>query len=93
MSSSAIASRIVSGVGVLQEPPRRVLGTTLASIRTLQQQLKALDKTIAQELPRFANALQCAGPGASLDSDVPPWFSSKVLRAERTSQILKLPRC
>jgi len=32
---------------VLQEPLRLVLGTTLATIRTLQTQLKTLDKTIA----------------------------------------------
>src|SRR5215212_10073545 len=35
---------------VLQEPLRLVLGTTLTSIRSLQSQLKSLDKTIAQEL-------------------------------------------
>jgi transposase len=35
---------------VLQEPLRLVLGTTLATIRTLQSQLKTLDKTIGQEL-------------------------------------------
>lgn len=35
---------------VLQQPLRLVLGTTLATIRTLQTQLKTLDKTIAQEL-------------------------------------------
>lgn len=42
---------------VLQEPLRLVLGTTLASIRTLQQQLKAVDKTIAQELTTIPQTL------------------------------------
>jgi len=42
---------------VLQEPLRLVLGTTLATIRTLQQQLKAVDKTIAQELTTIPQTL------------------------------------
>lgn len=42
---------------VLQEPLRLVLGTTMASIRTLQQQLKAVDKTIAQELAAIPQTL------------------------------------
>jgi transposase len=42
---------------VLQEPLRLVLGTTMASIRTLQQQLKSLDKTIAQELAAIPQSL------------------------------------
>jgi flagellar biosynthesis chaperone FliJ len=42
---------------VLQEPLRLVLGTTMATIRTLQQQLKALDKTIAQELAGIPQTL------------------------------------
>jgi transposase len=42
---------------VLQEPLRLVLGTTLATIRTLQQQLKAVDKTIAQELTSIPQTL------------------------------------
>ena len=50
---------------VLQEPLRLVLGTTMASIRTLQQQLKALDKTIAQELaalPQTLSSVPGLGP-------------------------------
>jgi hypothetical protein len=50
---------------VLQEPLRLVLGTTLATIRTLQQQLKALDKTIAQELaaiPQTLSSVPGLGP-------------------------------
>jgi Transposase/Transposase IS116/IS110/IS902 family len=42
---------------VLQEPLRLVLGTTLATIRTLQTQLKTLDKTIAQELAAIPQTL------------------------------------
>jgi transposase len=42
---------------VLQEPLRLVLGTTLATIRTLQTQLKTLDKTIAQELVAIPQTL------------------------------------
>ena len=42
---------------VLQEPLRLVLGTTLATIRTLQMQLKTLDKTIAQELAAIPQTL------------------------------------
>lgn len=42
---------------VLAEPLRLVLGTTMATIRTLQQQLKALDKTIAQELAAIPQTL------------------------------------
>lgn len=50
---------------VLQEPLRLVLGTTMATIRTLQQQLKALDKTIAQELaaiPQTLSSVPGLGP-------------------------------
>lgn len=50
---------------VLQEPLRLVLGTTLASIRTYQQQLKNLDKTIAQELtsiPQTLSSVPGLGP-------------------------------
>jgi transposase len=50
---------------VLQEPLRLVLGTTLASIRSLQQQLKTLDKTIAQELaaiPQTLSSVPGLGP-------------------------------
>lgn len=43
---------------VLQEPVRLVLATTMASIRTLQQQLAAVDKTIAQELATIPHTLQ-----------------------------------
>jgi hypothetical protein len=42
---------------VLQEPLRLVLGTTLATIRSLQSQLKTLDKTIAQELAALPQTL------------------------------------
>lgn len=50
---------------VLHEPLRLVLGTTMATIRTLQQQLKALDKTIAQELaaiPQTLSSVPGLGP-------------------------------
>jgi transposase len=50
---------------VLQEPLRLVLGMTMASIRSLQQQLKALDKTIAQELaaiPQTLSSVPGLGP-------------------------------
>ena len=42
---------------VLQEPLRLVLGTTLATIRSLQTQLKTLDKTIALELAAIPQTL------------------------------------
>jgi transposase len=42
---------------VLAEPLRLVLATTLATVRTLQQQLKAIDKTIAQELATIPQTL------------------------------------
>jgi transposase len=42
---------------VLAEPLRLVLGTTMATIRTLQQQLNALEKTIAQELAAIPQTL------------------------------------
>jgi len=42
---------------VLQEPLRLVLGTTLATIRSLQTQLRTLDKTIAQELASIPQTL------------------------------------
>jgi Transposase IS116/IS110/IS902 family/Transposase len=42
---------------VLQQPLRLVLATTLATIRTLQAQLKTLDKTIAQELAAIPQTL------------------------------------
>jgi transposase len=50
---------------VLQEPLRLVLASTLASIRSLQQQLKTLDKTIAQELaaiPQTLSSVPGLGP-------------------------------
>jgi len=47
---------------VLQEPLRLVLGTTLATIRTLHTHLKSLDKTIAQELATIPQTLASA-PG------------------------------
>jgi len=42
---------------VLQQPLRLVLATTLATIRTLQGQLKTLDKTIAHELAAIPQTL------------------------------------
>lgn len=42
---------------VLAEPLRLVLGTTLATIRTLQRQLKAMDTTIARELAPISQTL------------------------------------
>ncbi len=42
---------------VLDEPLTLVLGTTLATIRTLQAQLKAVDATIARELAPIAQTL------------------------------------
>jgi transposase len=47
---------------VLDEPLTLVLGTTMATIRTLQVQLKAVDKTIAQELRALPQTL-CSVPG------------------------------
>jgi transposase len=50
---------------VLQEPLRLVLGTTMASIRTLPQQLKTLEMTIAQELaaiPQTLSSVPGLGP-------------------------------
>ena len=50
---------------VLAEPLRLILGTTMATLRTLQQQLKALDKTIAQELaglPQTLSSVPGLGP-------------------------------
>lgn len=43
---------------VLDEPITLVLGTTMASIRALQVQLAAIDKTIAQELKAIPQTLQ-----------------------------------
>jgi transposase len=43
---------------VLQEPVRLVLATTMATIRTLQQQLAAVNKTIAQELALIPHTLE-----------------------------------
>lgn len=42
---------------VLDEPLTLVLGTTMATIRTLQAQLKAVDTTIARELAPIAQTL------------------------------------
>ncbi len=42
---------------VLDEPLTLVLGTTMATIRTLQAQLKAVDATIARELAPIAQTL------------------------------------
>lgn len=42
---------------VLQEPLRLILGTTLATIRVLQTQLRHLDKTIAHDLRGVPNSL------------------------------------
>lgn len=50
---------------VLAQPLRIVLSTTMANIRTLQAQLKALDKTIAQELsaiPQTLSSVPGLGP-------------------------------
>jgi hypothetical protein len=57
---------------VLQEPLRLVLGTTLATIRTLQMQLKTLDKTIAQELAAIPQTL------ASVPGLGPVWTAGLV---------------
>ena len=43
---------------VLDEPITLVLGTTMATIRTLQAQLQAIDKTIAQELKAIPQTVQ-----------------------------------
>jgi transposase len=50
---------------VLDEPLTLVLGTTMATIRTLQAQLKAVDKTITQELralPQTLSSVPGLGP-------------------------------
>jgi transposase len=50
---------------VLDEPLRVVLSTTMASIRSLQQQVKTLDKTIARELagiPQTLDSVPGLGP-------------------------------
>lgn len=50
---------------VLDEPLTVVLGTTMATIRTLQGQLRAVDKTIAQELkaiPQTLSSVPGLGP-------------------------------
>lgn len=50
---------------VLDEPLTVVLGTTMATIRTLQAQLRAVDKTIAQELkaiPQTLSSVPGLGP-------------------------------
>jgi transposase len=57
---------------VLQEPLRLVLGTTLATIRTLQTQLKTLDKTIAQEVAAREQTL------ASLPGLGPVWTAGLI---------------
>ena len=57
---------------VLQEPLRLLLGTTLATIRTLQTQLKTLDKTIAQELAAIPQTL------ASVPGLGPVWIAGLV---------------
>jgi transposase len=57
---------------VLQQPLRLVLGTTLATIRTLQTQLKTLDKTIAQELAAIPQTL------ASLPGLGPVWTAGLI---------------
>lgn len=57
---------------VLQEPLRLVLGTTLATIRTLQTQLKTVDKTIAQELAAIPQTL------ASVPGLGPVWTAGLV---------------
>ena len=57
---------------VLQEPLRLVLGTTLATIRALQTQLKSLDKTIALELAAIPQTL------ASVPGLGPVWTAGLV---------------
>jgi hypothetical protein len=57
---------------VLPEPWRLVLGTTLATMRTLQSQLKTLDKTIAQELAAIPQTL------ASVPGLGPVWSAGVV---------------
>jgi transposase len=50
---------------VLADPLALVLGTTMATIRTLQQQLRTLDRTIAQELigiPQTLGSVPGLGP-------------------------------
>jgi len=50
---------------VLDEPLRVVLSTTMASIRSLQQQVKTLDKTIAREvagIPQTLDSVPGLGP-------------------------------
>lgn len=50
---------------VLDEPLTLVLGTTMATIRTLQQQRKAVDQTIAEELkaiPQTLSSVPGLGP-------------------------------
>jgi transposase len=50
---------------VLADPLTLVLGTTMATIRTLQQQLRAVDRTIAQELagiPQTLGSVPGLGP-------------------------------
>ena len=46
---------------VLDEPVTLVLGTTMATIRTLQAQLKEVDKTIARELAAIPTARRTIG--------------------------------
>jgi transposase len=57
---------------VLQAPLRLVLGTTLATIRALQTQLKSLDKTIALELAAIPQTL------ASVPGLGPVWTAGLV---------------
>jgi transposase len=57
---------------VLQQPLRLVLGTTLATIRTLQAQMGTLDKTIAQELAAIPQTL------ASVPGLGPVWTAGLV---------------
>jgi transposase len=57
---------------VLQEPLRLVLGATLATIGSLQSQLKTLDKTVAQELATIPQTL------ASLPGLGPVWTAGLI---------------
>jgi transposase len=57
---------------VLQEPLRLLLGTTLATIRSLQSQMRTLDKTIALELAAIPQTL------ASVPGLGPVWTAGLV---------------
>ena len=62
---------------VLDEPLAVVLGSTMATIRTLQAQLRAVDKTIAQELKAIPQTLSSV-PGLG-----PVWTAGLIRRNRR----------